>query len=325
MNLNRSLTAGLSIVVMTITGVVLAACGDDAQPAGPGAAGAGGTHDGEGGTGGLPGGCLDLDLPGAEDPAVSAGRFKRISANAFTCGIDEDDHLVCWGETAFQVDPPQGKFKEVSTSICSACAIDTEGQIVCWGCPPGDGGFAPPSGRFASLSMGFDHVCAIRADDGSIACSGSLTSGLPDGAFEAVASARGASCGIVRGDGAAPNVRCWGSNDDGRATPPGIHAIAIGGGSHHFCAIDSEGELTCWGMNGTGQTDAPAGAFRMASGTCGLRDDLTPECWGGLRPASTPEGCFLELAAGSTYACGIRADGHVVCWGSNVRGEAIPP
>jgi len=306
------------VVTLIVLETVSASCGSDSRGEGSGGAGGGG---------GQPAACLEesKDLPGADDATVSAGQFKRIAVGSFSCGIDSDGHLACWGETGFQTEPPAGTFVDISVGACSACAINTEGRISCWGCQPGDGGFLPPEGRFSSLAMGLDHLCAIRADDDSIACSGSISGGIPDGAFASIVSARHASCAILRGETSKANVRCWGANDNGLATPPEVSAVRLVNGVQHFCAIQPTGDLVCWGLSSSGQTDAPAGTFRMASGTCGIRDDQTIECWGALKESDVPGGCFDQLSAGSTHACGIRADGHVVCWGSNVRGESTPP
>ncbi len=37
------------------------------------------------------------------------------------------------------------------------------------------------------------------------------------------------------------------------------------------------------------------------------------------------EGDFTAIAAGSSHTCGIKADGTIVCWGENDRGQADPP
>jgi len=58
---------------------------------------------------------------------------------------------------------------------------------------------------------------------------------------------------------------------------------------------------------------------------CGIRTDHTIVCWGkngsdGLNP---PSGAFISLSAGYNHVCAIRnEDNALVCWGSNSYGQA---
>ena len=44
-------------------------------------------------------------------------------------------------------------------------------------------------------------------------------------------------------------------------------------------------------------------------------------------PSGTPVGGggFTEISSGANHACGLRANGSIACWGSNVFGQATPP
>ena len=43
-------------------------------------------------------------------------------------------------------------------------------------------------------------------------------------------------------------------------------------------------------------------------------------------PTGTPvRGGFTEISSGANHACGLRANGSIACWGSNVFGQATPP
>ena len=52
----------------------------------------------------------------------------------------------------------------------------------------------------------------------------------------------------------------------------------------HSCGLRTDGTAQCWGDNGSGQTDAPPGAFTAITAgeghSCGLRSDGTAQCWG---------------------------------------------
>lgn len=67
--------------------------------------------------------------------------------------------------------------------------------------------------------------------------------------------------------------------------------------------------------------DAPTGRFRDLSGesgyACGLRTDGRVICWGDMEygQGAVPEGTFSHVSTGFNMACGVRQDGQVVCWG----------
>ena len=50
---------------------------------------------------------------------------------------------------------------------------------------------------------------------------------------------------------------------------------------------------------------------------CGLRTDGRVECWGAgtTGRADPPEASFTQISVGPYYACGIRDDKAVQCWG----------
>jgi alpha-tubulin suppressor-like RCC1 family protein len=122
-------------------------------------------------------------------------------------------------------------------------------------------------------------------------------------------------------------------------------------GFAHACALDRDGSVTCWGSDEHGQLKAPTGRFsQLTAGgwhSCALRQDGTVACWGaGARSgdcgpgqdkkpkgdpgldcgqAAPPPGVFREIAAGWHHTCGVRANGKVVCWGSDHLGQSSPP
>jgi len=54
---------------------------------------------------------------------------------------------------------------------------------------------------------------------------------------------------------------------------------------------------------------------------CGVRTDGTIACWGDNRYGQTtaPTGTFSEVSAGGPHACGVRTDGTIACWGFTIR------
>jgi hypothetical protein len=92
------------------------------------------------------------------------------------------------------------------------------------------------------------------------------------------------------------------------------------------------------GSGGSSASSIPIGAFLSVSVSdgdgwsvpgyaCGVRSDGTLACWGDNTggEASPPAGTFTSVSAGVSVACGLRTDGTIACWGDNTDGEASPP
>jgi len=117
----------------------------------------------------------------------------------------------------------------------------------------------------------------------------------------------------------------WGANDDGQlgtgsSTGPkvcgvatacsavpviaaGIGVAMVSSGSGHACSVFTDGTVSCWGLNSSGQ---------LGDGT--TNDSPVPVAVSGIETATA-------VSAGSGHSCALLADGHVSCWGSNIVGE----
>ena len=62
-----------------------------------------------------------------------------VSGQSFSCGIDVDQAVMCWGGMSVPKNPP-GLFKQVSADSSShfACGILIDNSISCWGIILGD-------------------------------------------------------------------------------------------------------------------------------------------------------------------------------------------
>jgi hypothetical protein len=127
-------------------------------------------------------------------------------------------------------------------------------------------------------------------------------------------SGAGSTPCVVRDDGA---LVCWGAGLDGElghsvsessATPapvPGLPPIAqVGVGEYHSCAVDTNHDGYCWGLNDLGQ---------VGDSTVGVH--ATPTAITAL------SGMFAELRTGQYHSCGRLIDGSVWCWGANTEGQ----
>ena len=118
-----------------------------------------------------------------------------------------------------------------------------------------------------------------------------------------------------------------------RAELSGYKKIASSG--DHTCGLRTDGKVTCWGSNASGQ--APPGPSSDTfttltagvSHTCGIRTDGKVMCWGdngsGQAPTGSSADAFTALAAGYLHTSGLRTDGKVMCWGNNGSGQAPRP
>ena len=135
------------------------------------------------------------------------------------------------------------------------------------------------------------------------------------------------ACGLETGG----TVVCWGNNDLGQTSPPGLLFTSIDAGAFHTCGIDTGGAVLCWGNNYDGEAAPPPGTFTaVAAGfghSCALRPDGSAICWGGNYEGEStpPAGSFVDIAAGIAYTCGLLSDGAINCWGDDSLGQSSPP
>ena len=202
----------------------------------------------------------------------------------------------------------------------------------------GDSGSMTPSPMpttvapsIARISAGGYHTCALDAD-GVAWCWGlDEYDQLGDGGTE---------------DAAGPT----------RVVAPEIAAFsAIVTGNAHTCALDRDGAVWCWGLDGDGTDEAdlnathgperiafPDGARITALDgyfhSCALDEDGGAWCWGrntegqlgvGTRvdaaaptPVEVPDGVtFTAIATGGYHTCALDVDGGAWCWGRDLRGQ----
>ena len=264
--------------------------------------------------------------------AVPAGRFTDLfTARGFLCGLRPDGSVACWGDTqrsAASLGASIGRFTAVSAGTDYTCGLKIDRTLSCWGRLWYDWRRIQPlpTGTFSDVSVGQSQACAV-SDNETISCwgihSGNWPYGYPAGRFSHVSVGDGFSCGIladsIQGNqfGEAREVlsnriACWGSNSDGKSTPPRPDGYLMWGQNHPYLRISAES----YSVVSAGQDHG-----------CGLRPDQTIDCWGSNshNQATPPAAKFSNIAAGRDHTCGIRTDGTVQCWGSNSYGESDPP
>lgn len=126
-----------------------------------------------------------------------------------------------------------------------------------------------------------------------------------------------------------------------------VQQLALGG--HHSCALTSDGDVFCWGLNSSGQIGDNTRESRSApveittlnaiveltagsAHTCARVDNGFVSCWGEggsgrLGNGSTSDSLVptaveqltdaVQITAGESHTCARKADGTAVCWGDN--------
>lgn len=212
-------------------------------------------------------------------------------------------------------------------AVGHACARRATGQVACWGSNDfGElTGATGPASRtpitvagmndIVEVAAGARHTCA-RTTAGTVRCWGQgfgvgdgSTSGIRpptvvpgiDDATRLVAS--GTSTCVLRGAG---RVSCWGS--EFTLTPTtftgvdGATELAVGIGS--VCVRRTSGAITCWGANSHGT---------LGDGTMMVRTVSSPAI-----PVLDASHVSMGGDA-AAFACGIRSNGEVLCWGQNLQ------
>ncbi|HRI71929.1 MAG TPA: EGF domain-containing protein, partial [Polyangium sp.] len=211
-------------------------------------------------------------------PAVDLGTGKTAVAitagwSGFTCAILNDASVKCWGAAQYL----------------------GLGDNVTRGDNAGEMGDALPvvdlgAGRTAvAIDAGLRHTCALL-DDGS--------------------------------------VKCWGLNQAGELglgdTNPRYRpdlavnlgtrqtATAISVGQSHSCVLLSDGDLKCWGYNGSGQ---------LGLGDRESRGDEAHEMGDDLPAVKLGTGLnAVSISGNNDGTCAILNNGRVKCWGNNEGG-----
>jgi alpha-tubulin suppressor-like RCC1 family protein len=190
--------------------------------------------------------------------------------------------------------------------------------------------FREKTQKFSQLSMKESHACALNTL-GEVFCWGSGYSGeLGDGGREMKVFPT-------------PVV-----DEDGRVYSDFTY-IAVG--YQHSCAINTLGQILCWGRGDEGQTgqevrqnskypqfvrnqdhvilDGFVSVALGATDTCALTEGGTIACWGSGTPHPSPvtdrQGNiyrnFTSLASGRQHQCAVTETHDVMCWGLGGEGQ----
>lgn len=291
---------------------------------------------------------------------VAGVRDIETGAQAFTCALQSDQTVVCWGSAS------GGQLGNNSGSGVSFSPV----QVIT------DNGAA--LSQITKIASGNDFTCALRGSDGSVHCWGGLVGDGRQGvSLVAVATRRSVeSILLTAGDIAAGDSFAiaragagwvsWGNaaqelGQGDVAGSPFARAIlgqpnpsfeVAAAGPFGACATTAAGEAYCWGDDGllaalgSDDLDTPARfaalddtrSFALGESVGLIMDgNATLQAFGDadnpssglggtltgyVPPTPVPNVGAVKLATvGNDFACAILVDDTVRCWGRNGQGQ----
>ncbi len=235
-------------------------------------------------------------------PLHAAETIDIAASDGLACALYRDGAVYCFGSlpgsglelplVARKVEglPPA---TAIAVGRLGACAVDRESRLWCWG---------------------IDVQRSIREDRLIASAKPFLVEGLPP----VVAVDAGYSHFCAIGDNS--ELWCWGDNPCGEvgcghndpvAEPKRVPYIrnikSVSAGVNNTCAVSWTFELLCWG------TDNPT--------MFGVGREFIFESNEPLLLKKEYFGLMSTVSNGRNFACGIRTDGQVTCWGSNIMGQ----
>ena len=241
---------------------------------------------------------LDLDYGASGVAACALGGTGDVTCWGY---VQAHAHLVESAAAIYLGDyattptpqPSRGDSRRPALGDRPFCAVTHEG--VAEGC-----GLSPDlttANRFAAVSLGATHVCAVTLSGAAI-CEVTRTRfhGLDRGVTERLGTPPDPSperfVDVSLGGGGAcaltdtGRVSCWRYAPSWVSRPePDPVYVAVSDGLGHTCALTEAGEVVCWGWNNFGQAQAPRGHYTAISAghssTCALTETGDAVCWGG--------------------------------------------
>lgn len=230
-------------------------------------------------------------------PVAGGHRFQSLAAKEnTTCGIRDDNALMCWGGDVLAPARMAGdlEFTTVAPGR-TTCAIATDDATWCWG-TRGRGQLGVPEAELACDSL----LCLDpqRVDTEAV--------------FVDLAVGYEFACGLTE----AGVAWCWGANDLGqlgdgtnvdRSEPmptAGGHIFeALRADREQVCGTTTGGPMRCWGR----------GAAGFGAGSASAQADVPT--------LAAPDLHLVETAIGFSTQCGFDTLGLAWCWGGNGWGQ----
>jgi hypothetical protein len=233
--------------------------------------------------------------------------------------------VICWGDDEWDEcweapEDPAGNdnYLDLATGTSNSLGISTYGYIMVWGRETadiyerdGDRLYedSPSGSSWRQITASGQSACALM-ESGLMRCWGETS---PSGAIVSDAPSSGTYTAVALSHG------MWGGGpDDGKA-------IA--------CAIQTDGDLECWGDTDTYEVDdVPSGSYTAVGvnpwNGCAISSGGSIRCWGHYSGflADEPSGSdyrSIQLDTDNQAACAHDDYGYITCWGTHYSNDLI--
>lgn len=235
-------------------------------------------------------GIIDVPDVGFTTVAGSSG------AQVLFCGATSKGKLRCWSRRkggrnpVKQTPSEEQEWQQVTVGDRHACAIGEDSRVVCWG-DDDQGQLAVPEATFSEIEAAADHTCGMTTTNTALCWGG----GDPAPAFLDYVHGTNPRNLTVGEDficsstiaGYDSTVDCYVEEGDGFWGVPAIASLVdMDAGNSHFCALTSDGDLSCYGANDHDQLEVPSSTADWIAvssgyeGSCAVNDDGQIRCWG---------------------------------------------
>ena len=256
-------------------------------------------------------------------PPITSGYYAVANTGAYhTCAIAYNNNAYCWGDNSTgqlgnssttnssvrvavsSSGVLSGKtIKSVTTGLTHSCALASDNNAYCWG-----------YGNFGQLGDTSTTNTTVPVAVSTIgALSGKTVKSISAGDYH--------TCAIASDN----NTYCWGMGGSGRlgtgsssntSTPAAVSTVgvlsgktikSIRAGQGHTCAIASDNNAYCWGLNSSGQlgnNSTTSSNIPVAVTTSGLLAGKT----------------IKSINPGLTHTCAVASDDNAYCWGEGANG-----
>jgi len=255
-----------------------------------------------------------LSSPGTRPASANAlsGAVAIAGGEGHTCAIVQAGAVDCWGwnrsgqvgdgtttDRPYPVAVPgiSGATLLAAGAAHTCVSVPSVG-VRCWGL-----------NIYGQLGLGTDEQCAL------LACSTvPVTVANLSDEIRSIGAGVSHTCALTTAGG----VKCWGRNQYGQlgngtnvtsgspvdvaGLTSGVIALSIGG--FHGCALLTNGALSCWGNNQSGQ----------------LGDGTTTNSSFPVNVSGLP-GPVVSVSAGYLHTCAVLTTGGATCWGENFAGQ----
>ena len=287
---------------------------------------------------------LPFDIAPPADKVIGIGRNE-----AWSCVVRASGGVDCWGRFGIgRPEPTPRRIPGVTDAIAVAndanCVLRRTGEVACFARDRLELETMPGLSRVTQISSG-ESSCFLH-EDGGVSC-GRLSPRRIPGLSDAIAVARGGmrlACAVRRGG----QVMCGDEPDAREAKPwhpvadlPPVMSLAmtVHSTNNGACAVLAGGEARCFAIGQADETLAGLDHAQLAKATAfSLYDPdgyveghpfMVDAIVGGKVVRWNEKGMSVlpDLADAVLIAggCAVRAQGSVVCWGSNAGGIAGQP